>query len=199
MIKKIAIIFLDIKEYNTLDNIYSRKYNIFKKTFKYIKDVKVYNYNWDDKNLIKKITKINPSGIILSGSKCNLFGKCSNIPKKLYKLKIPILGLCQGFHRLVYDFSNENKNYFGNFSKNRIYTKSFNIKTPFRYSKRKYYIEHTTYIKRVPKNWKKLISTKKIIYMAYNKKRKIIGLQFHPEKFKNTRSFFIKWLEYISS
>jgi GMP synthase (glutamine-hydrolysing) len=197
MIKKIAIIFLDIKKYNTLKNKYSRKYNVFKNTFKNIKDVKIYNYNWNDKNLIKKLKKINPNGIILSGSKCNLFGKCSTLPKKIYKLKIPILGLCQGFHRLIYDFSNENKKYFGNFSKNKIYTKTFTIKTPFKYPKHKFYIEHKTYIKKLPKGWKKLISTKKIIYMAYNKKQKIIGIQFHPEMLKNTRSFFINWLEFI--
>ena len=46
--------------------------------------------------------------------------------------------------------------------------------------------------------WKKIISHKKQIWMAYDKYKKIIGIQFHPEKLNKSRKiFFDNWLKYI--
>jgi GMP synthase (glutamine-hydrolysing) len=158
---------------------------------------------WNDKNLYTFIKKNNINGIILSGSNFRILKfdknkeKLTNIfMKKILKTNIPILGVCYGFQLLIKYLSN--KNCINSFKYNKKYKKILKIEKPFKINNKKYFFNHHDYIVCLPKNWDIIIKYKKIIYMAYNKEKKIIGIQFHPESIKNTcKYFYKKWLNYI--
>jgi len=58
---------------------------------------------------------------------------------------------------------------------------------------------HYDYISKIPNNWDIVIKKGNQIWMSYDKKKKIIGIQFHPEAVKKTRKiFFRNWIKYIS-
>ena len=52
--------------------------------------------------------------------------------------------------------------------------------------KHKYYFYHTNYIVKVPRDFQVLTKIKNKIIVAYNSKKNILGVQFHPEKYKKT-------------
>ena len=176
--------------------------NNFKKSFD--KNVKIYFKYWYDKNLISFIKKNNISGIILSGSSDRVLDKThkiAKIPHKLLNLNIPILGICYGFQYLAKILSGDKciATFKTVNDKIKKYDKILSIYKPFIIKNIKYKFKHYDYVRCIPKNWIKILSYKKQIWMAYDKKRKIIGTQFHPEKYKLSRKmFFSNWIEYIS-
>jgi len=174
----------------------------FKKSFN--KDVKIYFKYWYDKDLISFIKRNKISGIILSGSSYRVLdkkNKIAKIPLTLLNLKIPILGICYGFQyiskilagdKCISTFKTKN-------NKIKQYNRVLSIKIPFVIKHIKYKFNHHDYITCIPKNWEKVISYKKQIWMAYDKERKIIGTQFHPENYNVSRKiFFNNWIKYIS-
>lgn len=155
---------------------------------------------WYDKRLLSFIKKNKIDGIVLTGSNYRILKddkKVATISKKILKLNIPIIGLCYGYQLIIkmlcgkkcLDSFKNNKN-----SKKKTLLK---ITKPFKINKSYYKFNHHDYITVVPKNWKILIQHKKQIWMAYDKEKKIMGLQFHPEATEIGKIFFKKWLKYI--
>ena len=174
----------------------------FKKSFN--KNVKLYFKYWYDKSLMSFIKNSDISGIILSGSGDRVLDKThkiAKIPRELLNLKIPILGICYGFQYIVDILAGDKciSTFKTVNDKIQKYDKILSIRKPFTLRNIKYKFRHYDYVSCIPKNWKKIISHKKQIWMAYDKKRKIIGTQFHPEKYKfSGKMFFNNWLKYIS-
>lgn len=170
---------------------------------KAMKDCTLYFAKWkNEKKIAHCIKKNNIDGIILSGSDYRIknINKRPTLPSIIFECKIPILGICYGYQYLVNIFGK--LNYIKTFpnDSNRIYTKMLKIDKPFANSKSKYFFIHHDYIVKIPKQWKSVIKYKNIIYMAYNKKNKYIGVQFHPERLKKSRNaFFTSWLKYIKN
>ena len=143
----------------------------------------------------KRIDGKRIDGIILSGS--DYFVDCknhSNIDESILSADIPILGMCYGFQSLIHtlgkpSYIKRNKSgYMG-------YTRSFSISKPFIVPKRKYYFYHTNYIVKVPKGFKIIKKIGNKIIIAYNSKKNILGVQFHPEKYKRSlRLFLDAWI-----
>ena len=107
---------------------------------------------------------------------------------------LPILAICYGFQYIVSRFG---KNSFikSNKSGYMKYNSSFRITEPFYIPKSKYFFIHTDYIVRVPKDFKVIKKIKNKIIIAYNSKKNILGVQFHPEKHKKySRLFFNAWI-----
>ena len=76
-----------------------------------------------------------------------------------------------------------------------IYNNSFCITEPFYIPKNKYYFIHADYIVKVPKNFKIIKKINNKIMIAYNYKKNILGVQFHPEKYKkSSKLFFNTWI-----
>lgn len=186
--------------YNKNNKNYKIKKNLFKKTLKNTNN-KCYFRNWTSKNIINTIKKYNIKGIILSGSEYRILEKYKKIPKipdKIFKLNIPILGECYGFQYLIKYFGN--KEYISSFKNKKIesYYKSFKIIKPFKLNTQKYHFNHHDFIVKLPLNWVSGIKHKKIIYMAYDKTNKNIGIQFHPEvNYKIGQKFYNNWIKYI--
>jgi GMP synthase-like glutamine amidotransferase len=142
---------------------------------------------WDDVEGIRDVLKRKKiDGIILSGS--DYFVDCkknSSIDKSILLANIPILAICYGFQSLIHTlgkpvYIKRNKNGYMN------YVHSLRIPEPFAIPKHKYYFYHTNYIVKVPNDFKILTKIKNKIIVAYNSKKNILGVQFHPEKYKKT-------------
>lgn len=181
-----------------LINLYSTPEKFKKKKLRFIKTFKnkarLVIKNWQDKNGIKnEIKNGKVDRIILSGSDFRI--KKINkgvIPNEVFKSKIKILGICYGYQYMIYYYSSL-KN-IGSF-KNHMYDKSIIINKPFKVKKTNYRFNHHDYITKLPKNWKRVVTYKKMIYMAYDKSGNV-GVQFHPEFHnKSSKLFFNSWLE----
>jgi anthranilate/para-aminobenzoate synthase component II len=109
---------------------------------------------------------------------------------------IPILAICYGFQYIVSKYG-LGKNSFIKSNKDGYmkYDSRLNISMPFYIPKTKYFFYHTDYIVKVPKAFKAIKKIRDKIMIAYNSKRNILGVQFHPEKYKrSSRVFFYLWI-----
>jgi len=137
-------------------------------------------FNADPDSFKKK----NLKGIILSGGPSSIFDK--NAPlcdKKVFELNVPILGICYGLQLLAYLFGGKVEK-----SKSREYGKAIikieECKDLFKGFKRKLqvWMSHGDFVSKLPKGYKRLASSENIPYAAIkNPKKRIFGVQFHPE------------------
>ena len=106
----------------------------------------------------------NIKGIILSGGPSTVIGnKFPNIPKEIYNLNIPILGICYGLQLITKHFKgkvkvNIKKREFGRALlfryKNSLLTKGF-----FNNNKCKVWMSHQDSVHSLPKGFQKIAST----------------------------------------
>ena len=134
---------------------------------------------------IKDYSKI--KGIILSGGPSTVTRrKYTSIPKKILLKKIPILGICYGLQLIAKLFDGsikalKKKREFGrvvlNKKKQSLLTKNF-----FGINNKSVWMSHQDAVTKLPKGFKVIASTKdsKFTIIESNKK-KIYGVQFHPE------------------
>lgn len=175
------------------DRVVFRK---FKKRILYgLPGKKVIFKNWDDTKGIENTLKNKKiQGIILSGSDYFVKKKIrAIIAQCIINSNIPILAICYGFQYFIYQF---NKSYIKSFKNGYMkYSVSFSIPYPFHIPKSKYYLIHTDYIVKVPKTFKIIKKLKKKIMIAYNRRKNILGVQFHPENnIETSRAFFTMWI-----
>ncbi len=203
------MIFLIINMYN--NDAYFLRY---KKWYKdALKGNKVIFKKWSDTEGIRKTLANNKvRGIIISGSDYFVNGLRnsssdlvnglrnsssyyrSTIDERILRSKIPILAICYGFQYIVHRFGNSSFIKSGR-SGYMKYASSFEITSPFDMPKSKYFFLHTDYIVKVPKAFKVIKKIKNKIMVAYNAKKNILGVQFHPERYKRSRGVFFKiWI-----
>jgi len=139
------------------------------------------------KDLRKKYILFNVKGIILSGGPStvtrSLFPK---IPNEIFNSGIPILGICYGLQLIAKQFggkvkSNIKKREFGRAilikKKNSLLTKNF-----FKINKSVVWMSHQDFVSRLPEGFITIASTSQSTKtIIENKKKKIYGIQFHPE------------------
>ena len=126
----------------------------------------------------------NPKGIILSGGPSSVFDEEAPVcDKKVFELNVPILGICYGLQLLAYLFGGKVER-----SKSREYGKAIikieEHKDLFRGFKKKLqvWMSHGDFVSRLPRGYRKLASSENIPFAAVkNPKKKIFGVQFHPE------------------
>ena len=126
-------------------------------------------------------------GIILSGGPSTVTKKSfPNIPFKLFNLNIPILGICYGLQLLAINFKGKVK--FG--KKNREFGRSIlkkkreSLLTKNFFSKKKIsvWMSHQDIVSKLPIGFKKIAFTDdSSLTIIENKKKKLYGIQFHPE------------------
>jgi GMP synthase-like glutamine amidotransferase len=172
-------------------------YKKFKKRILYgLQDNKVIFKKWDDAKGIKDTLETkNIRGIILSGSDYFVKEKDSAIIDPcIINSNIPILAICYAFQYFIFKFGK--RSYIKSFTNGyRKYSMSFSVPNPFHIPKNKYLFIHTDYIVKAPKTFKVIKKLKNKIMIAYNCKKNILGVQFHPEKNKGaSRAFFNMWI-----
>ncbi|MFH1452906.1 MAG: glutamine-hydrolyzing GMP synthase [Armatimonadota bacterium] len=131
-----------------------------------------------------ELKKLKPTAIILSGGPASVYDK--NAPKldpDIYGLNIPVLGICYGMQLITHQlggivFKSGKREYGAN---------TFNVTEKdslFKgiQGKNTCWMSHQDEVKKVPEGFKILAESSygKIAAIA-NKKRKIFGVQFHPE------------------
>jgi GMP synthase-like glutamine amidotransferase len=202
--------------------MYSTKalFKRFKKGYENaLKGHKIIFKNWDDTQGIRDTLRNKKgssnsssvsnsvSGIIITGSDYFVKGrKHSTIDESIICSRLPILAICYGFQYMVckaggvrslgkdrldrlvgMSFIKSNKDGY------MKYHKSFRIASAM--PKTKYFFYHTDYVVKVPRTFTVIKKIKNKIVMAYNSKKNILGVQFHPEKYKKSaRLFFNFWI-----
>ena len=151
-----------------------------------IRDLGVYSEIITPKefNKLKKFHLI--KGIIFSGGPSSVTSKnYQTISKKIFEKNIPILGICYGLQLIAKLFGGKikpsrNRREFGRahlIKKNdSLLTKNFFIK------KKTVWMSHEDAVVKLPKFFRVIASTKSSkLTIIENSKKKIYGVQFHPE------------------
>ena len=133
---------------------------------------------------ISNITKLNPSGIILSGGPASVLEKRSPRPHKgIFDLKIPILGICYGHQIIAHMLGGKvKKGGHREFGRESLSVKyKYGILSKLN-SKEEVWFSHGDQVSKLPKGFVKIASTEKCPNAAYQHRAKqIYGIQFHPE------------------
>ncbi len=152
-----------------------------------IRELDVYSeiYSYSQIKSIKNFNKY--KGIILSGGPATVTKKFyPNIPEFILNMNIPILGICFGLQLIAVRFkgsvrSKNSKREFGkaivNEKRKSVLTRGF-----FQNRKSSVWMSHQDAVSSIPKNFNLIGSTKDSkLTIIENLKKKIYGVQFHPE------------------
>jgi len=185
-----------------LISMYSKKWN-WKYQHKLYKNAignnaKLIIKRYHDVSGIKKALKNKIDGIIISGSDFFILDKKSpHVPNIIFKYNIPILAICYGLQYIAIKFGKRSN--INSFKKGmKKYTKTIKLNYPFKVKKMKYTYYHQDYLVGIGKEYKILKKMNNKIVIAYNKKKNILGIQFHAEYIPKTGKIFFKnWLDFI--
>lgn len=153
-----------------------------------IRELKIYSEIYPFNHPLSEIRKLNPKGIILSGSPASIYDKnpplCS---KEIFDLGIPILGICYGMQVIAKYFGGKVEGGYKH-SSNREYgfaeliikDKTGLLKGLQR--KEIVWMSHGDKLTKKPKGFKITGVTEKSPYAVLeNQSKKIFAVQFHPE------------------
>ncbi|MCI8776891.1 MAG: glutamine-hydrolyzing GMP synthase [Oscillospiraceae bacterium] len=145
-------------------------------------EVKPYN-----KITIDEIKQLAPVGIIFTGGPNSVYGeKAPAVPKELFELGIPILGICYGSQLMAHVMggkvstciTSEYGKTETNYDKNSILFSSIKDMPEKAVS----WMSHTDYISELPEGFKAIASTCNCPVAAMeNTEKKLYAVQFHPE------------------
>lgn len=132
----------------------------------------------------KEIADMEPKGLILSGGPASVTEKKSPMPdKRIFKLGIPILGICYGLQIIAKELGGRVKH-----TKGREYGKTElfidNNRDLFAHLPGNFtcWASHGDYVSKLPPGFQVIAHTLNAPIAAIsNSKRKIFGVQFHPE------------------
>lgn len=138
---------------------------------------------------LKKIKEFNPQGIVLSGGPSSVFDKkAPKIKKEVYELGVPVLGICYGMqftsHLLKGKVQKSTKREYGP-AEIKITDKMDLFKgigTGNSKNEMAVWMSHGDGVKKAPLGFKVIAKSKGgVIAAIKNEKRRIYGVQFHPE------------------
>ncbi len=138
-------------------------------------------------NELKKLKRYNDiKGLILSGGPSTVTTKkFQSVPKEIFEKKIPIMGICYGLQLIAKIFGGQIKssNKRREFGRALLFRKKSSILIKnFLDSKKSVWMSHEDAVIKLPKNFKVIASTKDSKFaIIENTKKKIYGVQFHPE------------------
>ena len=140
----------------------------------------------DPEEALKKITKLQPAGIILSGSPSfvNIKG-APTIDKQLFNLNIPILGICYGWQLIAHLFGvgGKVKSCSKEYGPAEIRIMNYESRIMDNLPKKfTVWVSHGDTVMEIPRGFEIIGSTRDVqAAFVVNEVKKIIGVQFHPE------------------
>ena len=151
-----------------------------------VRELGVYSEIITPKDLNKLKEYKNIKGLIFSGGPSSVtVKKFESVPKRLFDKKIPILGICYGLQLIAKLFGGKTKPS----KKRREFGRAFlqrknnsQLTKNYLNSPKSVWMSHEDAVVKVPKNFKIIASTKNSkLTIIENTKKKIYGVQFHPE------------------
>lgn len=133
----------------------------------------------------KEIKKYKPFGIILSGGPASVYEADSpTLSPQIFNSGIPILGICYGMQLTAKLLGGEvKKGRVHEFGHDRIEINKENKLFKGLKRKQDVWFSHGDYISSLPQNFKiTALSSNGLPAAFYNPKRKLYGVQFHPEQ-----------------
>jgi GMP synthase (glutamine-hydrolysing) len=133
---------------------------------------------------IENILRLNPKGIILSGSPCNVYQKRAPLPdRRIFSLGIPILGICYGLQVTSCLFGGKVKKVrereYGRARLQIDRREDLFSGLPAQIDS---WMSHGDQVLKLPKGFERIAHTRNSPIAAFrNRERKIYGVQFHPE------------------
>ena len=162
-----------------------------------VREFNVFSEIISPKGIIEKLKDDNIKGIILSGGPSTVTKKnFQDLPLSIFKKNIPILGICYGLQLIAKKFGGKIKN----FSKNREFGKAtvFLDKSSkitqnfFNRGKNIVWMSHKFAVIKLPKGFTKVAHSKNSSNtIIENRKKKIYGIQFHPEVTHTNRGIIL--------
>lgn len=149
-----------------------------------VRESKVFSEIYPHSITIEKVREINPNGIILSGGPKSVYDKdAPSFDSEILNMGIPVLGICYGLQLICKSFNGKVKP-----AKDREYGKAFlevlgkNILFTNIKKRSTVWMSHGDYLTHPPKGFKVIgKSDHSPICAIADDKRKIYGVQFHPE------------------
>jgi len=130
------------------------------------------------------IVALSPKGLILSGGPASITDKKSPVPdKKIFKLGIPMLGICYGMHVIAEAMEGKVKHIpEREFGKTELFIDENRDLFSHVPGNLTCWSSHGDYVNKLPGGFSISAHTQNVPISAFsNKKRKIYGVQFHPE------------------
>lgn len=148
-----------------------------------IREMGVYSELHDHEISIEEIKKMNPKGIILSGGPNSVYEEGSfTIDPEIYNLGIPVLGICYGMQLTTkllggkVERANERE-----YGKAIINAKSDELFAGLP-AEQTVWMSHSDKVIEIPEGFEVIADSPSTDYAAIeDKKRRIYGVQFHPE------------------
>lgn len=133
---------------------------------------------------VKDIKKMNPKGLILSGGPASVYAK--NIPKPdsgIFEIGIPILGICYGMQAMAHILGGEvSKAGRREYGRAQLLIDDFEDLFFDLEKEITCWMSHGDYVSKTPSGFTQIAHTSNTRYAAIaDKKRKLYGVQFHPE------------------
>ena len=133
---------------------------------------------------LEKFKEFKPSGIILSGGPDSVCRRGSpSLPTEFFDIDIPVLGICYGFQLLAQSLGGKtvaggDRREFG-----KAVSKRMDVGVLFKDLPEQFqvWMSHGDRVEQLPPGFKVLAKSGNIIAAAVDEKKRIWGLQFHPE------------------
>lgn len=149
---------------------------------KKVRGLGVYSEIVSPETKINEIVSLKPKGIILSGGPCSVYEEDALFPhKEIFKLGIPVLGICYGFQLIVKMFGGRvARGVLGEFGRNEIKVVQKSLLFDSIPKKSIVWMSHGDYVDKVPAGFNGT-SMSENSFIASIEKDNIFGIQFHPE------------------
>ncbi len=148
-----------------------------------IRELNVYSEVKNPDITIDEIKKLSPKAIILSGGPNSVYAKnAPSVDKKIFELNLPILGICYGqqliCHLLGGNVGSAHEREYGK-AEIKIISDSPLLKNV---KNTQVWMSHGDRVDAIPSSFKVIANTPSAPFAAIaDEKRKIYGVQFHPE------------------
>lgn len=149
-----------------------------------LKEIGVQTLIVDPLDTLNKIRKHQPRGIILSGGPSSVYEKnAPSIDKKIFKLKIPILGICYGLQLTANLLGGKVVPGKKEYGPTKLEIKNLEQKiTNGLESNFIVWMSHGDEVIKLPSGFKTIGSSEGVSFaFVENQEKQIFGLQFHPE------------------
>lgn len=135
---------------------------------------------------LKQVRKMKPTGIIFSGGPSSVYEQgAPEVDKEIYRLGVPILGLCYGWQLMAKQLGGGVKAESKEYGPEQLVIKAKQTKTgilPDSISECKVWMSHGDSVTALPDGFEVVGSTKSVTFAAVQAEaKKLYGLQFHPE------------------